>query len=351
MHDHVSDKNYAELNQLLTVWEIPEFVKEAAFSDEESVKDLPRDNFADPGTQSFPIHSQADTWLSTVYFLKHAEEIPQAKRDSISARLLDANQFWSLSPESFQRKALEKTAAAMPEPVLVLSYNDAQGEREIPIYSQEHFEKTAEFLLANRHVYPLEARRDIAAQLLGSELVAGLDYDKVSDLEKTAGCLRAGMRDVMNGLLERVEQYKHRKHPEFEKTLLGVYKEAAAEAIDDVIEPEGLDKIARVVDELDRIVGLHAQGYSANLPAPESMFGGLSAHDMETLQKHATQLSTGDWVFQHQVKKHAGEILPLLDALGVTVEEGADPMQKLAEADDYQIGLVLRELGSKLTQP
>jgi hypothetical protein len=348
MYDHIADVNHAELSQISNLLEVPDFVKEATdITTADAIKDMSGDYFADPMTRSFPINSKADTWLSMAYLMKHAEELPQHKRDSIAARLLTAATFWGIDKSAFQAKPLEKTAAAQ-EPLMELEYKmDGRVYHSASLYTEADMEKAACDVVANHSKYPYAMRNGLCRQLLDkAEHLHNLAPEIVQSMEKTAGYVRTSARDFMNGMLERVELYKMHKHKQHESALLNCYKEAMANAVDGVITPEYMDKSARLIDHIDRLTGLYKTA-----PAAEEVWHGMTQKDAAFLNKHVVSLKNGQSVFTTKIKKHESNIRKFLSDVNMPVGADENIIEKVASMPIETVDLFCRIYGDALNNP
>lgn len=80
MLDQIQDANESGLYQLHNVVEFPEFVKEASKLTAEEASELPPAAFAMPTHRMYPVHTRADTWLSSAYFQKFGSDMPAYQR-------------------------------------------------------------------------------------------------------------------------------------------------------------------------------------------------------------------------------------------------------------------------------
>ena len=92
--DIVHDSNLAELMTIRNVYEIPEYVKSSGMPEKTASASVPAESFAWEERRLFPTTAKADTWLSAVYFEKHASEIGPFDRARIMNRLTEAVDFW-----------------------------------------------------------------------------------------------------------------------------------------------------------------------------------------------------------------------------------------------------------------
>jgi hypothetical protein len=318
MIDHTRDKNLMDLHYLNKVFTIPAFVKEASIA----IGDLtaePSHNirFADTRRKLYPTDTKADTWLSVVYFNKHASEYDAKEREQVSRRLIEAVKFWQLE-DTFKPNPTQlssKEAAATPAPFTVKFCKGDEVLDEVPVYDHADMQKLASELLQQRHMFPYETRSSVAQQLLDLNAQMGaLTTDQQDLLEKTAGQYRTTVHDLAQGLIQRDDLYR-RKGLMHTDELQGLLKEAVASAEHAIVQQELMQKIAGVLDDYDRFANLHARGYSPSFSAPEDMFGGITRSGAKTLVHGVINLD-GELVPKTKLAKYASQLRTLLEDLG-----------------------------------
>jgi len=336
MHDQYNDKSLAVLKKLSTIFELPEFVKQASVVDEKELHSLPRGAFGDPGNRKFPIASKKDAYLSALYFRKNASEYTDTQyAETVKKNIDDALDLWSI-PHTFQMKKTDIPKQASLKQTIHI--NDMKGSEidSWELNSPRDFEKAAIQLFENKNMFSFDQRKDIARQLLNSELKkeASLRDDVDTYLDQAAGFGMCTKLQLIDTIRDRARLYKRADERFMEN--LTEYAESL-EKVD--LDHTHLEKTAAVLDFLDKHTGL-IDKYS-DLPSPEeSLFiytekiageiRGLfvKLQNGSDIEKTAVEEKTLDEYFD----KFIGEIPK------VSFEEKLDILSSLPapDADDFE---------------
>ena len=335
MHDQYNDKSLATLKKLSTIFELPEFVKQASVVDEKELHSLPRSAFGDPANRKFPIASKKDTYLSSLYFRKNASEYKDPEYAEVVKKNLDeALDLWGLPHTFAKKKVVMNKIAGITD-----SVNICGDKGEVldtwTLNSPRDFEKAAIQLFENKNMFSFDQRKDIARQLIGSELKkeASLKEDVDTYLDKAAGfgmCTKLQLIDVLR---DRARMYKKADSRFMEE--LTTY----AESLENIeLDHTHLEKSASIIDFLDKQTGIDKY---RDLPSPEeSIFvytekiareikkGFVSLQNGSDIAKTAIEESNLDEFFD----KFIGEIPK------VAFEEKLDILSSLPspDADDFE---------------
>ena len=270
MHDQYNDKSLAILKKLSNIIELPGFVKEASVVDEKELNGLPRSAFADTVNRKFPTVSKKDTYMSALYFRKHASEYKDQDYANVVKTNIDkALDLWGL-PHTFTKKASTTTMSKKAGVTDYIRINDNKGD-EIDTWqlnSPRDFEKAAIQLFEHKNMFSFDQRKDIARQLIGSELKkeAALSDEVDTYLDKAACfgmCTKLQLIDVIR---DRARLYKEADERYMEK--LCEYAESL-EHVD--LDCSHLDKTASILDFLDKQTGI-ADKYKDLVSPEESLF-------------------------------------------------------------------------------
>lgn len=340
MLDQVKDVNHSELYRILKDINAPEFVKEAAMTDEEDTKELPGTSFADPSRRLYPLHTKADTWMSAAFFYKHASDNKQ-----VEDRILKAASMWEVDVDSIKtslKASIEKQASDTNPAYEVLIRHGDKVYSSIPINSAADLEKTASHILENAAKMPYAVRKDACEQILDvrNKLNTRFTVDMSSKLQKTAGAGTCTADQARYALKIRKALYRERQ-PEFIKTLEGI-TETLDKTASDMVAPPVLEKIANIFDYMDRFTELHHKYAKdqGNFKLPEFDLFHVTKADIDAFNANSLILSNGA-VFN----KHAAVENPLIrpflnDVFGIKVNEDSEVLQKLAELDGPEADMV-----------
>lgn len=281
MIDQVRDANQSEMFTISTVMDLPGFVKEASIPTLTEIQDLPGNSFACPGQRLFPVHTEADTWLSSVYFSKQANDIPEPLRSAIDMRLKEACSTWDLVRPEY------------PEPMVVsegfrISYPSPVGY-DTSVSTPEHVQKlAADINIPGK--YPFSVRQSVARQLLAVP-DTGLLPKRAADinvLQKVAGYGVGDTESILTALHQRRLATAKLCPP-----LSAGIKEASSHFTETrdqgIVSAELTDKVAHLIDAVDNYVGTR---FTENLRPCEDLFR-VTILDGSDFQKAATRLSSG----------------------------------------------------------
>jgi hypothetical protein len=162
--------------------EVPDFVKDAAVDDEESVADLEKSAYADQINIAYPINSAARVYVSNAFFQSKKAELENkfgtAHTKDVEARIKSAAELFSISAQlETYNQAYEKRANRDLEIHHVCTLvDDEVGEQSFfPYRNAEEFSKSAEVFERNLSNYPFEWRVNIAKSFLSKAAEAGVD--------------------------------------------------------------------------------------------------------------------------------------------------------------------------------
>lgn len=270
--DQGHDRSGRELLRVTEQYAAPEFVK-AASSDAICGNGLPRNLYADPLNQLYPVHSPAATWTSYAFFLDKRAGDTSAEAKAVHAKLTNMARYFGIE-STFA--ALEKTAqerrkdrnAELPDSAYAIVWKQADGttERHVRLASADDVSDAAEWFLRYRDEMPFAERSKVAGKILAKAAAFGVPLDDPESLQKTAAIGSGPATQAIDLLYDRAGRIA-RKHPEVAETLVKTAQalEASPKKLRDHSQRM---KLASVIDEVDRKTGL-AREYAEGLPRPE----------------------------------------------------------------------------------
>lgn len=335
MRDQYDDKNLSILRKLSTIFELPEFVKQASVINEKEIKNLARCSFADTVNRKYPLTTKKDTYLSKLFFTKHASEYDEASRELIKKNIADAMDLWGIDNVLVKKASMIKEAGAY-ETVTVKRSGDGAVLDAWELRTPRDFEKAAIQLFENKNMFTFEQRKDLSRQLLSSELGKEASLDSVVDeyLEKAAGYGICTKLELLDAVRDRARLYKSAS-TKYTDRLADL-----AEELDGVSElsHKHLDKVAAVFDFLDEQTGI--QSKYADLPTPEESLFIYTEKTAEEIKENIITLQNGSHLDKRAIadtslddffEKYIGEIPK------VSREDKLDILASLPspEADDF----------------
>jgi hypothetical protein len=282
----------------------------------------------DPDPRMFPISSKAETWTSAAYIQKHASDGADIRTDVIY-RIKEACELWDIdfdSIEGAESPLMNKVASEFFD----IQYRDDDTvHASVPIGSKEHLDKVASDILAGNHTYAI--RRNVARQLLGAATVFhhSFDRDTQINIEKTAGYGIGSLKEVSQAIAQR-RCAIDKEYPQHSEDLRLVEKFANDSSDESGLIPgEPLDKIASVLDAVDRQAGLNIK-YNDTFQLPERQLYAVCSSQVDSFQANMVKLANGRFFMQDRFNhkkvseflsdvfnKEAGDILNTMEGLNV----------------------------------
>ena len=304
MIDQTSDQNSVTLYQISQEVNLPGFVKEATVSDPDSLRDVPSKGFAYPELRRFPVHTKADTWLSSAYLHKCAGDLSPNTFDKISSAISMAAEFWDIELPDFSS---EKVASASADRVSTYGVTFQIGDdvHVTHVSTPEDMSKVAAHILESSN-YPYLSRQSSARQVIAApaELTAELTNADMCGLHKLAGygvgttsAARLALRQrksAMQGNLKSLGKEMD--------SLDELFKQAEESESGELLGPEILSKTAALLDAVDRVTLLCDRYTDTFLPGYEQVFQ-TTMHEVDVFSKEAVELPSGEVVSKQVLSK------------------------------------------------
>lgn len=302
--DHIEDINLTTFHQIRQQHTLPDFIKSAVV-DKETIDNLPGYAFADPTHRQFPCHTRSDTYLSYAYFLKNANEIPEAQRPAIYNNLRKFANDWAIHTEcealtrEHEQSVNHDLSKLADDKFAIVETWNGEKYRALPLLNNECVKQAAEHLNKYRDRYPYAWRNRAAQRILNKAAEFG---EKLNDeyLYKAAGTYVGLKTDVAQELLNRayLVDRKHRGEPE----QLAVVKLAKVIAnSDDQVE---WAKVAAIVDSYDEYYDLKRL-YHRGLQTPEELVSNLNRDNAKQASEQVIRLTNGK-TYQKSAIANAG---------------------------------------------
>lgn len=275
---------------------------------------LPANTFADPKRMLYPCHTKAAAFLANAYFQDNRKFYSTKEAQEIQERLDSFINYWAIAGDiKHYNREMDKVASGGPKVSLtdddyaIVAEIDGKPFRRLPINTPMSIKLAGEYLYKNRHKFTYPMRKQAARKILvkiaalSERLEKGETISGVSDgslkfepatadyIEKAAGFGASHPRYVAEKIAQRMLMLGH-SNPDY-RIKLG---ELAVIARDmEATPPAFLQKVASVIDEIDRDSGI-AEHYDSGVELPEEMlFHVLEKDAAETLSQFIT-LQTGN---------------------------------------------------------
>lgn len=355
--DHIVDSNGVELFDLAQRFDLPDFVKNAAI-DREAITSLPSSSFADSAARLFPCHTRADTCLSYLYFLKHANDVPDARRATVFNRLQQFARDWAIYAECQQLKTAHEKQASRgldtlaDDAFMILEEVNGEIYRALPVTDTPSLKQAQAHLVEYRDRYPADWRRRAAERMLVK--ANELSQEPAAYVQKAANAIPSPSVDVAAAITSRLHLVPttRRSEPEY----VGMLKLARA-----IAEQPGFvrrpDAVTSTLDAFDRHFDL-VRLYARSLPTPEEVvYGAVLAKTASDVTNSLIRLTTNNVYTKSALFRHGIEPYRILGdefiscisdgELELDREKAARIIPTLPKDDAELLERALRAVGEK----
>jgi hypothetical protein len=285
---------------------IPEYVYNYTLPEVKAASTFENSEFADPVRRWFPIGDASTTWLSALYFNKHAlaDELPykKAEREFVGATILKAGKLHGIESDLKQLiDGLADTLAANKQAAANVDDDAAYGivlrhattgqvlDRKYPLFDTVGVRKAADYFTENRSRYPAEWRKTIATNILRKAAEFGMGIDTLpAPVKREAGYGLPRKDVVMNELLERAHLIKDAANDDVAVLLANINELVAV--MDNKEFGENLDKIAEIIDAFDKVANLTSQ-YDRKILMPADFLYDLDMKAAADAVENAVELN------------------------------------------------------------
>lgn len=292
--DVIKDNSRRTLIAISEEQGLPDYVRELEVLDKEAAEELEDDLFADLARRQFPLDSAGNTWLSAAYFKRNGGSFKRAEAEFIQDRIKMAATIHEIRDDVDAILAEEKQAQAdwtQDDSNFALVIRDSDGnvlDRRYPIVDEGGVEKASEYFNRYRGHYPLGIRRKIAVGIVKKAEEFGVEPESFIQREAGQGF---PVRDIlMDEILNRAHMTKDAESA----ALLANVNEVVATADAGELAGTVLDKIAEVIDSVDRLNGF-GRLYGSRLLPPADVVWALPEKQAAGFVDDAIELN--DYVF------------------------------------------------------
>lgn len=276
--DQTLDLNGQELHRILSVYPLPDFVKNASQEDICGGDDLPPHLFADMTRRRYPIHSGPATVISAIFFNEKKASINPHQAALVETKLTKAAEYFKVV--GYVRRLTEKVAeaatydeTALPDTVFAIVFDGTDGtkERHYPLRNIHEVKTAAAWLKDHRDELPFADRRQIADKILikAAEFGAGLPDHRYM-LEKMAGLGACSGKDAAKLIRTRIFAAGSTHQPSDIQTELEKLAKLCEDSPQAIHHFSSLTAIAGIVDQFDHENGLHRK-YDDVIERPEDV--------------------------------------------------------------------------------
>jgi hypothetical protein len=241
----------------------PDFVKSASTDRIQYTNEDKNPNaFADKVNLQFPCHNAPSTYVSMMFLLDNEEKMG-TYAEVVKDRIMKAAEFFAISgyvDKLINQNVMQKDASERNLPdesfAWVHLYDNGTKDRYMPIRNSYEVKKACDYLKSYRDSFVYEDRVKIARRILKSGQLDQLTDEDQTYLYKQSGVAVGSAKNAAELLFKRAVALRR-----FNKDLeaqAGLAKAAEACLSDPSIvhSMEGMQKIARMIDTVDREYGL-----------------------------------------------------------------------------------------------
>lgn len=292
--DQKSDTNHQELYRIFSTYPPPDFVKAASFEDVigSEGEELPITVYAYPPKKMFPFHNQAATWVSTAFLMDKKAEMDKNLFDNVARRLYKAADYFGIT--SSLKLITEKEAENkepddkdLPDSDFAIIEN---GERHLRLLNGLEVKVAAVFLNKHKDKFNFYQKQAIAEKIRDKANAFGTDLGEKLDnyIEKQAGIGSCPTTNIVMLLYDRAKKIgKSELRDQLTKMADTLSKTENAN------HPETLFKVAAIIDQIDKEVGLDKL-YDTSVVRPENvLFEVTNKVASEIVDKHFS-MTTGN---------------------------------------------------------
>lgn len=277
--DQVTDNSRRTLLAIADEHPLPEYVGQVELLEKEAADQLEDNLFADSARRQFPLDSPGNIWLSAAYFARGRDQLRPNTAAFVEGRIKTAAKIHGIAEDVEPFFTEVKTAELLPEDDdnnYALVTKDASGavlDRRYPMFDERGVKLATDYFKLNRGRYPLGIRRRIAVGIC--KKAAALSIDVPDFVSREAGQGLPVRSVLMDELLMRAKLTKDAESA----VLLANVNELVASAKPGELLPV-LDKIAEVVDSVDRLNGF-TRLYGSKLLSPADFIFVLNEKEAE----------------------------------------------------------------------
>ena len=274
--DHTQDISGTETHRLTSLFDAPEFVKQADHNrlhgDPEM---LPAHVYGDQATRTWPLHSAPAVWMSSLFFFDKQAELDATRANAVESRLLQAAQHFNILPQVQELKtkianSFQYELARVPDSDFGVVWETDNGkERHYPLRNAQEVKMAADWFSKYRDEFVWTDRRIIAGKIHEKAAEHKVVLDDPDMIEKTAGLGYCSAADVVDMLVKRADMTA-RSHNDLSAELRNLATIVANSGLD-MRDIAMRDKIAQTVDQFDRETKLNQLYDDGGLERPEEV--------------------------------------------------------------------------------
>ena len=324
--DVLHDTSWRQWLKIAGTYKVPKYVLDHSPMEKDAAAAFDDALFADTGKRMFPIDSPASTWLSAAYFNENREQVDEVARAQIESNVKMAASLWNIDKDI--KDVLEfRRAEALPEDEPAnYGYIDKKGGRYFPMFDDEGVKRAADYFDRYRGILPSYIRKTVAINIVKKANAGNIAVQ--TSVFREAGIGVPNKIDLMDNLLDRAYMTKDAECAAVIGNLVRAVAYCPPEEMTD-----NLDKMAQVVENLDKLNGLDTQ-YGKTLLAPADFIYSLMPKEAAEFVKDALTLNQHTFSIRKLAEADPGIFRTALgDELfkAITDDKGALDATKMAD--------------------
>ena len=295
--DVVADSNHQVRHRISQLVEVPEYVKSSAILDADAVAALPQTVFADPVNRKFPLNTKAATWLAQTYFDEARHLYDTQLASIVQDKITKAAAYWAIEKDVKKASATIRATQSRdpgdrPSADFAMCVTvDGKKTNMLPIHSEPNVKAAAARLYNYRMKFPYEWRKIAARKILhkAAELNVEIEPEAFEYLHKAASrgsAIPARAAEKLGHRVLMIPEKNKREKLAMAKLVKTV------DSMKTIPDPSAMEKLAGIVDQLDRQHGFYRY-YNQGVETPEEIFFDLTQKKAEQLRDNYVQLTTG----------------------------------------------------------
>lgn len=310
--DHTQDLSGVETHRLTSLYELPDFVKQASgerlYGNPET---LPQHVYGDPLSRLYPCHTKAATWMSALFFFDKKAGLEPKGAAAIEANILKQASWFHILKDVEQLRDkiannIKTDLDRLPDEDFALVWvgDDNTKSRNYPVRNQEELKAASTWFRRYRDDFTFADRNQIASKLVEKAAAYSVSLEHQEMIEQTAGLGYCAATDIADALEKRAN-LTNRSHTDLSKEMRNLATIVRGNALDARDAGTRL-KLAAVMDQFDRETKLCRMYDEGGLERPEEiLFRITEKHANEFLSRYV-QMTSGT-VYE----KAALETIPL----------------------------------------
>lgn len=297
--DHTQDISGTETYRLTSLHEPPDFVKEAQHDRLHGDPEvLPANVYGDAATRTWPVHSKAATWMSSLFFFDKKSQLDPKRAEAAERRIMESARFFNILPQVEELKtkianSVKHSLSAVPDEDFALVWETEHGkDRHYPLRNEREVKIAEEWFTKFRDEFLWADRQKMAAKIHEKAAQYRVSLDDPELIEKTAGYGYCASAEIAE-MLEQRGNMCARSHQDLSDEMLKFAEVVRSNTID-VRDQSTREKIAAVVDQYDRETKLNRLYDAGGLERPEEVLFKLTTKHAEDFLEQHVQMPSGN---------------------------------------------------------